>query len=301
MEEIRIPNSATYAPVSLLELGLTAPLLSRFLLGATLPGRLLQTASLALYAGSAAQDWVERLGVRRLDFTRVFGVDIRRLPRVSRAAREQDIARLVARLDEAYTPGSMTREALARSVDDRLTELIARHTGQRVLTSTEVRSFSLTGLVFPFALGATDILSGDVAILRDLGPFEPHVVAHELAHRKGYWKELHAQLLAYYALIDSDEPILVQSALCERLLRQLSALSVREPHRLHRRIEDLGLRPELQRWFLALRPEPGLLEEAIAAPLKAVYDARMRLTGQNGLSDYDEGFTAALMAREGVA
>ena len=43
--------------------------------------------------------------------------------------------------------------------------------------------------------------------------------------------------------------------------------------------------------FRALRPAPGAYESAVAKVMKRVYEERMRLTGQNGLSDYDEGFT----------
>ena len=85
------------------------------------------------------------------------------------------------------------------------------------LAATAVRDFALARLVFPFALGACDLLSGDVAIFRDVGVLEPHVIAHEFSHRKGYWRELEAQALAYLALTASGEAVLIQSALCERL------------------------------------------------------------------------------------
>ena len=42
MDEIRIPNDATYAPVALTDLITTAPLATRLILGATLPGREIQ-------------------------------------------------------------------------------------------------------------------------------------------------------------------------------------------------------------------------------------------------------------------
>ncbi len=298
IDEITIPNDATYSPVSLLELGVTAPLVSRLLLGATLPGRLLQIASLSVYGYSALNDWVERFGVRRVDFQRTFGADVRTLPRVPRPDREADVQRLVSRLNADYTPRRSPRRELAVQVDQALTDYIASITGQRVRTSTEIRSFSLAGLVFPFALGAADVLSGDVAILKDTGPFEPHVVAHEFAHRKGYLKELHAQALAYFALAGSGVPELEQAARCERLLRQLSTLADHDPAALRERVRQAGLRPELERWFLALRPPAGALEKRVMEAMKAIYEARMRVTGQNGLSDYDEGFTALVWATE---
>ncbi|HUF25909.1 MAG TPA: hypothetical protein VMM18_02910, partial [Gemmatimonadaceae bacterium] len=88
MDDIRIPNQATYSPVSLLELGLVAPLVSRLLLRASMPGIALQTAALTVYAASAVDDWLARTGVRRIDFLDAFGADVRRLPAMPDAARE---------------------------------------------------------------------------------------------------------------------------------------------------------------------------------------------------------------------
>jgi len=95
-----------------------------------------------------------------------------------------------------------------------------------VRTSTEVRGFTLAKLAFPFALGACDALSGDIAIFKDTGPLEPHVLAHEFSHRKGYWKELHAQALAYLALVTSGEPVLQQAARLERYFNALVAQGI---------------------------------------------------------------------------
>ena len=68
MDEIHIPNDATYAPFSLTDVIATAPLASRLLLGATLPGRVLSAAAFGMYAGSALKDWYHRLDVTWIDF-----------------------------------------------------------------------------------------------------------------------------------------------------------------------------------------------------------------------------------------
>ncbi|HUP20367.1 MAG TPA: DUF3810 family protein, partial [Gemmatimonadota bacterium] len=257
-----------------------------------------QTAALTVYAASAVDDWLARTGVRRIDFLDAFGADVRRLPAMPDAAREREVRVLVERLNRVYTPDRIPRAELARRVDARLTDTIAAITGQRVRTSTEIRGFSVLGVVFPFALGTSDILSGEVAILRDTGIFEPHVVVHELAHRKGYWKELHAQVLAYLALAGSDDPVLLQSALAERLSRQLAALAGDDDDALGQRVRDAGLIPEIERQFLRLRQPPDPVTAAVSDAMKQLYDLRLRLTGQNGLSDYDAGFTAFLYALE---
>src|SRR5918911_2656961 len=225
MEKVKISNEATYWPVAPIDLVITAPLVARILLGATPPGRLLQAAALGAYLGNALQDWRARQGIRKIDFRREFGADARQLTPMPREAREAEITLLTRRLNDEYTPTRIPRRELAAEVDRHLTRYIAGIPGQRVETSAEVRSFALAQLIFPFALGACDLLSGYVAIFREVGVFEPHVIAHEFSHRKGYWKELEAQVLAYLALAASGEPALVQSALCERLHRDLRVLA----------------------------------------------------------------------------
>jgi hypothetical protein len=300
MEKVKISNEATYWPVAPIDVVLTAPLVARLLLGATLPGRLVQAAALGAYLGNALQDWRARRGIRKIDFRREFGADVRQLTPMPQEAREAEITLLTGRLNDEFTPARIPRRELAAGVDRHLTRYIAGITGQRVETSAEVRSFALAQLFFPFALGACDLLSGDVAIFRDVGVFEPHVIAHEFSHRKGYWRELDAQALAYLSLTASGEPVLVQSALCERLHRNLWVLAGDDVAAFRSLVEGVGLRPELSAQFLALRPPPTSdpISRRVEAAMRRLYDERMRLTGQNGLSDYDLGFTNFLYTFE---
>jgi hypothetical protein len=277
---------------------IAAPLLSRLVLGATLPGVALQTAAIMMYAGSSLQDWVERQGVRRIDFLAEFGGDVNHLEAMPDALRVAELHVLVQRLNDDYTAERLPLAELAVQVDRHLTEYIAGITDQRVETSTAVRDFTLAKFLFPFALGAADIFSGDVAIFRDTGVFEPHVVAHEFVHRKGYFRELEAQALAYLALTASAEPMLVQSALCERLHRNIRALEGDDEIAFERRVRSLGLRSELEDELLRLKPAPGTLMSPVIDAMRTAYDIRMRLTGQNGLSDYDVGFTDFLYTFE---
>ena len=298
MDEVHISNDATYSPVALTDVMLAAPLVSRVLLGATLPGRMIQMVALGVYAMSALQDWLDRQGVRKIDFLEQFGADVDHLIEMPRGAREREIRLLAERLNDMYTPRRIPRRELAEEANRHLTEFIASITGQRVVTSTEIRNFGLPQVLFPFALGACDILSGDISIFHDTGVFEPHVLAHELSHRKGYYKELEAQVLAYLSLAGSGEPVLVQSALAERLHRHLRVLADEDDARFQALVEAASLRPELGEQFLRLRPGTGTLTRPIAAAMKALYEERMRLTGQNGLSDYDRGFTNLLYSYE---
>jgi hypothetical protein len=291
MERINIPGDATYSPIALTDILIAAPLASRLLLGATLPGRMLQAAAFGYYAGSSIKDWLARSGVRRIDFLAEYGADVFDLEPMSEGERAVEVRRLAEALNDDYDPSRVDRTELAVEVNRHLTAYIASVTGQVVETSSEIRSFSLAMLVFPFAYGACDVISGDVAIFKDTGIFEPHIIAHEFSHRKGYLKELHAQALSYMALRTSGEPVLVQSARAERLHRQLRAMAGEDPGRFNELVDGVDLRPELQDSFHALRPVPGVYESAVGRVMKRVYDERMKLTGQNGLSDYDVGFT----------
>lgn len=298
MQELRISNDATYAPFSLTDVIATAPLASRILLGATLPGRILSAAALGVYAGSAVKDWARRRDMVWVDFQAEFGADVRTLEEMPNEARRDEVSRLAEWLDRDYTADRVPRKELAVRVNGHLTEYMAGITGQRVLTSSEVRDFTLARLVFPFAMGVCDVVSGDVALFRDTGIFEPHIICHEFVHRKGYWKELHAQALAYLSLVVSGDPVLVQAAVAERLHRQLKVLAGEEHQAYHDLVDGLGIRPELEEELHALRPAPGAYESSVALVMKKLYEERLKLTGQNGLSDYDEGFTNFLWTFE---
>jgi uncharacterized protein DUF3810 len=299
-DEVRIANSATYWPIAPTDVVLAVPLAARLLLGATPIGRAVQVAAYGAYAASALQDWMARRGIRKIDFHREFGADVRRLTPTPREVREQEVELLIQRLNDEFTAERIPRRELAVEVDRHLTDYIASVTGQRVETSAEVRSFSVAALLFPFALGACDFVSGDVAVFRDVGTFEPHIIAHEFSHRKGYWKELEAQALAYLALTASGEPVLMQSALCERLHRQWRSLIGDNRAAFRDRVERSDLRPELRAQFLDLERTGALTGAArqVNEVMRQLYEERMRLTGQNGLSDYDVGFTNFLYTFE---
>jgi hypothetical protein len=298
METVEIPNDATYSPVSLTDVAMVAPLLSRIALGATLPGQLLQAVALSAYATSAIQDWVGRLGIRRIDFMAEFGADLSHLDAMSDTVREAETVVLAERLNDGYSAERPSLPEMAPEVNRHLTAYMAGITGQRVETSAEVRTNSLVQFLFPFAQGAADIFSGDIAIFHDTGPFQPHVLAHEFCHRKGYWRELDAQALAYLAMTASDEPPFVQAALCERLYRDLRVRCGTDEDKFDAAVRALGLRAELETSFLGVRPELGPLATSFSDAMRELYDMRMKLTGQNGLSDYDLGFTNFLYTFE---
>lgn len=290
MERIVIPGRATHSPVALTDVMMSAPMASRLLLGMTGPGQLVAAGALGLYVGSAVRDHVARRGVRPVDFKLAFGADVDQLTPMRFEERQAEVVGLCERLDDGFVAERRTLEEVAHEVDRLLTRYIASITGQELVTSTAVRQFTLSRVVFPFALGACDAISGDVAIFQDTGFLQPHVVAHEFVHRKGYLKELHAQALAYLALRTSGQPEFVQSARLERLHRQLAVIAGEDADVFHHQVDQLPLRPELRAFVRRLRPKTGRPGRA-AQLMRSLYDQRMRLTGQNGLSDYDRGFT----------
>ena len=297
-DEIRISNRATYWPVAPIDVVVGAPLVARLLLGVTPIGRLVQGAVLGVYLGCALRDWVDRRGIRKIAFRREFGADRHHLVSMPPDVREAEVRTLGERLGDEFTSERIPRPALAVEIERQLTRYIAGITGQRVRSSARVRSFTLVGLAFPSALGACDMLSGDVAIFRDTGLLEPHIIAHEFSHRKGYWKELDAQVLAYLALVSSGEPVLRQSARFERLHRNLRVLAGNDPAAFDWLVMRAGLRPELRQPLVALRPPLKGVARQLDGGMRQVYDLRMRMTGQTGISDYDLGFTNFLYTFE---
>jgi len=297
-DEIRVSNRATYWPVAPIDLVVGAPLAVRALLGVTPLGRVVQAAVLGAYLGSALRDWRDRRGIRKIDFRREFGADLHHLVPMPREVREAEVRTLAERLNDELTPRRSRRRELAVEVDRHLTHYIAGITGQHVRTSAEVRSFALARLAFPFALGACDVLSGDIAIFKDTGPLEPHILAHEFSHRKGYWKELPAQALAYLSLVASGEPVLRQAARLERLYRHLRVLSGRQSGAFDRLAIGAALRPELRQSLGELGPPTSAVGRRLEAGMRQLYDRRMRMTGQAGISDYDLGFTNFLYTFE---
>jgi len=290
MERIVIPGGASYSPVALSDVIVGAPLASRVLLGGAGPGQIASNVALGLYLSSSAVDWVARFGVRPIDFKETYDADVDSLEAMPEDAREWEVRLLAQAMNDEYTAETIERAELAKLVNDTLTAYIASITGQEVVTSSEVRSFTIARLVFPFAQGTCDMISGDIAIFNDAGVFLPHIITHEFCHRKGYFKELHAQALAFLALRNSGHPLLVQSARAERLHRHLAVLCDGDPTRFATLLETACLRRELFESFAQLRPD-GKPQGWISKGMKALYDGRMRLSGQNGLSDYDEGFT----------
>ena len=121
-----------------------------------------------------------------------------------------------------------------------------------------------------------------MALFKDVGPFEPHVIAHEFSHRKGYWTELPAQALAYLSLASSGEPVLVQSALLERLHRNLRVLSGYDDTAFRRLVDATVRRRELRAALGTLRPRLGPVARRVEEGMRHLYDGACGSPGRRG-------------------
>ncbi|MBI5066193.1 DUF3810 family protein [Candidatus Woesearchaeota archaeon] len=252
---------------------------------------LANTFLLAVWLSSSIPYFIESNFAKRINFQKQFGADIKTLQQQSLGERFEEIEKLTEKLNDEYLPQDYERKELAKLVNKELEDYLESITGVRVETSDRIRNFGIVKMLMPFALGACQPIDGEIYIFKDMGVFEPHVITHELAHRHGYGKELHAQALAYLALMNSKNPVFMQSANCERLKRQIGVVNYEDRRSAREFTENLDLRAELRGDFLRLMKRPGIYERVVSLAMLPVYSLRMKLTGQNGLKDYGEGFT----------
>ena len=91
--------------------------------------------------------------------------------------------------------------------------------------------------------------------------------------------------------------MLVQSALLERLHRNLRVLSGYDDTAFRQLVDATVRRRELRAALGTLRPRLGPLARRVEEGMRH-HDGRMRLTGQAGIRDYDLGFTNFLYTFE---
>ncbi len=244
-----------------------------------------------LWLASSTPYFATTMSLKNLDFQKHFGADVKTLKNQSQGERFGEIETLVEKLNDEYVPQNYEKKELARLVNRELENYLESITGEVVRTSSRIRKFGFFKVLFPFALGACSPIDGEIYIFKDTGVFEPHLITHELAHRHGYMKELHAQALAYLALMNSKNPVFMQSANCERLNRQIMVVNNHDRKQARFFTENSDLRAELRRDFLKLMKKRGIYESVVSLAMLPIYSLRMKLTGQNGLQDYSEGFT----------
>jgi len=296
IEEILVPNFISKIPIPILDSAVVITIASIITkkYGLDNVSDYLQYATglfMGSYFFSALLDATQRTKVKKIDFKEVYGKDLKNLKSMKLEDREGKIKELTEKLNDEYVPQNYKRKELAEIVNEELTNYISGITKQRIITSPKVRSFGISKLIYPFAAGGCDILGCEVYIFKKLGVFEPYIIGHEFAHRKRYMKELEAQVITYYSFMSSNNPVLVQSANCEELNGHFVVLSDWNRYVKTDIVENSGLRPELKKDFMIRRGKPGLYENIVSKIMLPLYNLGMKLSGQNGLHDYDEGFT----------
>ncbi len=108
-DSVKIPNQATYSPLPLADVFMLAPLASRLLFRASVPGRIVQALALGAYAGSALSDWLARKEARPIDFEEAFGQDPSDLEAMSEEARRDEVALAVPRSAVHIVSGATSR------------------------------------------------------------------------------------------------------------------------------------------------------------------------------------------------
>ncbi len=234
----------------------------------------------------------------KINFLETFGADVKHHKEVPLEKRISEIDELTEKVNDEYIPQEHERKYLAQEVNRKLTAFIAEKSGVEVHSSDNVRNFGIAKLIFPFAKGYYNFLDGEIGLFGNLGVFEPHRMAHEFAHRKGYLIELEAQVLAYLSLINSYDKELMQSAYCERLFSDMDVVADFNDDKFKETIETSALRGELKQDFQKRIGKEGLYEKVVSFIMMPIYNLRMKLTGQNGVEDYSLGFTNFLYTIE---
>jgi len=236
-----------------------------------------------------------------VDYLSHYGVDMNSYTHMPMEHRISEIDLLTEIVNDEFRPVNYGRKELAKTVNDALTDYIAGLTGVRVETSSRTRKHGTIRLVLSsLAGGWTNTLNGEVYIFGG-GVLEPHFIAHEFAHRKKYFPELEAQIIAYFSLINSGNSVLIQAANCERLGRNMQVFAGESKRKTYQVIEESKLRAELKNNFTRLYSAKHInpIKKRILIPvLKEIVELRMRLTGQKGVTDYSKGFTDFLYSAE---
>ncbi len=138
---------------------------------------------------------------------------------------------LIEGLNEKYTPNEYSIKDLSKMVNEEVTKFQSDVLGVDLHYSNKIRQNDIMILIRPSSVsGVAEPIQGEISIRKKFRNTaqEPMIIAHEMWHRRHYSKELDAQLLAYFSLINSDERVLQQSAEFEETTRLLYVLRIRD-------------------------------------------------------------------------
>ncbi|MBU4501576.1 MAG: DUF3810 family protein [Nanoarchaeota archaeon] len=211
-----------------------------------------------------------------------------------------------------YTEKEYTMQEEAKIASDTLDEIIYKIEGVRQKTSSKVRNSKVMKYIFPHALGGCNLLSREIDFFGQMPYMSFSISAHELAHRKSYFKENDAEVLAHLAGFMTRDPVFIQSARYSRLRRECQTIF--EKYDKHNSdipakklekdyidfVKVLKIPDKMKELYLKEEFKPfSLAERAIMKVQIPLYKILMRIFGQKeGLIRYTGFFTEDLYALE---
>jgi len=230
---------------------------------------------------------------------------------VNTKKRKDKINELCLEISDEYTEKTHTMKEEAEIANKTLEDIIYKIEGVKVKTSDKIKNSYLTKYIMPHALGGCNIISNDIDIYKKLPYISFSIIAHELAHRKRYFKENDAEVLAHLAGFATKDPVFIQSSKVSRLRRECQTLFEKYENvskelrkqvdkeyedflndlKLPQKIKDFVIENEFKRH--------SIIVECMKKGQIAMYRLIMKLFGQKeGPSRYTRIFTEDLYALE---
>lgn len=225
--------------------------------------------------------------------------------------RKDKVNELCLEISDDYTEKTRHMKEEAEIANKTLEDIIYQIEGVRIKTSDKIKNSYLTKYLMPHALGGCNIISSDIDIFQQLPYISFSTVAHELAHRKRYFKENDAEVLAHLAGFATKDPVFIQSSRVSRLRREYQTIfekygNINKEMRkqLNEECEDflndLKLPYKVKEFIIASEfRKHNLITEGMKKGQMALYKAIMKIFGQKeGLNRYTRVFTEDLYALE---
>ncbi|MBM3200003.1 DUF3810 domain-containing protein [Candidatus Woesearchaeota archaeon] len=328
----RIPNLITYVPVSISDLiigGLIIFYGSRLLnLGIdVLPKDVLPYANHVInwymphYSNmlvcttfgadmiSGITDYLARPRIsQKKDVSEKLGVTRKPVDKETRIKKIDDIC---LEISDGYTEKKYSLKEEAKIANNSLEEIVYKIEGIRLKTSDKIKNSYLMKYLMPHALGRCDVISSDITMFQKIPYISFSILAHELAHRKRYFKENNAEVLAHLAGFATRDPVFIQSSKVSRLRRECQTLfekygktTKEERKQLNEEyqdfLNDLSLPYNIKNAILKSEfQKNNILTEGIKKGQTALYTLMMKVFGQKeGPLRYTKVFTEDLYALE---
>lgn len=324
-KEYSMPNLITKIPISTSDIimgGAIAYYLSKYFMGANVDqtdsemmgiindiaayihvgSKYLMNGTFAAMCGSGAIDYMNKppKELYKLEISEKLGV---KRKEVNEKTRKKKIDELCLMIKDDHTEKSYGIKEEAEIAGKTLDKLVYKIEGVKIKTSNVVKKSYLAKYMMPHALGGCNLISKDIDIFQQMPYISPSIVAHELCHRKGYFKENDAEVLAHLAGFMTDDPVFIQSSRISRLRREWQSLKLQKEEfndylsslKLPVKMKSKLIKQEIQK----NNGDGNPLAKSFANIQLTMYKILMRILGQKeGLERYTRIFTEDLHALE---